>query len=156
MATLDLWRGENRPSNVWDLMTRDFDRMMSDMGRFMPSRLPSDMKEFLPACDIEETDSEYHLTMDIPGIRKDDISIEVSGNELQISGERKREQEEGVAGNRRFERQVGQFFRSFTLPANSNPEKIEASYDHGVLRLAIPKDQSSKAKRISIKEAGGK
>ncbi|MEZ4743846.1 MAG: Hsp20/alpha crystallin family protein [Bdellovibrionota bacterium] len=154
MTALDVWRGD-RPSllSSWEPFSRDFDRMFSDMERSLGSLRgwSANGPEFVPACDIEETESEYHLSMDVPGLEKDDIRIEVVGNSVSISGERKQEKEEKGANQYRLERSYGKFNRTFTLPDGVKEENIEANYDNGVLCLTLPKSEKSKAKRISVK-----
>lgn len=102
-----------------------------------------------PAIDIDETSDAYVVSADLPGIKKDDISIECAGNQLSISAERKYEAQEGRRNERR-ERYYGSFQRTFTLPSGADLEKIEADYDGGVLTVRIPKGESAKARRIEV------
>jgi len=104
----------------------------------------------LPACDLEETDSHYLVCLDVPGMSKDDINVEISGNQLRISGERKSES----GGKRKgyFERSYGSFERSLTLPSDVSGDNIEANYRSGVLELAIPKKEAAKSKKIAVGE----
>lgn len=104
-----------------------------------------------PAIDIEETSDEYLVSTDLPGVKKEDINIECSGNQLMISAERKYETVEGRKQDRR-ERFYGSYCRSFTLPAGSDPEKIEAAFENGVLTVHVHKGEQAKAKRIQIGE----
>ena len=154
MTALDVWKG-SRPSllSTWEPFSRDFDRMFRDMERvFGPYRGVSGTGyDFVPACDIEETESEYHLSMDVPGLEKEDFKIEVVGNSVSISGERKQEKEEKGANQYRLERSYGRFERTFTLPDGVKEDDIEANYDNGVLCLTLPKSEKSKAKHISVK-----
>lgn len=93
-----------------------------------------------PAIDLEEKKEEYLVQIDLPGMEKDQISINVQGNILTVSGERKSEREENdAAGVKRYERSFGVFQRSFSLPENIDPERITAGYDKGVLMLHLPK-----------------
>lgn len=105
-----------------------------------------------PAIDIEETDNDYIVSADLPGIKKEDISIECTGNQLILTAERKSEAVEGRRSDRR-ERYYGTYQRRFTLPAGADAEKIEAAYEGGVLTVWIPKIEQSKARRIPIGEA---
>lgn len=104
---------------------------------------------FTPAMDIEETPEEYIVTADLPGVKKEDISIECSGTQLSISAERKAESVEGRKTDRR-ERYYGAYQRSFTLPAGVDMDKIEASFESGVLTVQIPKGEQARARRIEI------
>ena len=82
---------------------------------------------------------------------KDDICIEVDGNRLAISGERKFEQEEKKENYHFVERSYGKFYRSFTLPAIVQADKIDATYKDGVLEVNLPKKEEVKPKKVTIK-----
>jgi HSP20 family protein len=125
--------------------TRWFDDFF---GRDM-SNFPMDSRFLSPAIDIEESNDEYVVSADLPGIKKEDISIECHENQLTISAERKYESNEGKKHDRR-ERFYGTYQRSFTLPSGIDPDKIEASYEGGVLNIRIPKGEQQKARRIEI------
>lgn len=107
-----------------------------------------DNKLLSPAIDIEETDKEYVVCADMPGIKADDISVECSGDMLTISAERK--YESGGKKSNRHERFYGTYQRSFTLPQDIDTESIEANYEDGVLDIHIPKSQQSERKKITI------
>jgi HSP20 family protein len=116
------------------------------------SPFQGDNRFLAPAIDIDENDEEYIVSADMPGIKKEDISIECSGNQLTISAERKYESTDGNRNDRR-ERYYGSYQRSFTLPSGVDVDKIEATCDGGVLTVRIPKEEGSKARRIPIGEA---
>ena len=154
MSGLDIWRGDRTPLlGSWEPFTRDFERMFSDFDRMRGQLrgLKDYAPGFLPACDIDETEEEYHLRMDVPGLEKDDFQIEVLGNSIKVSGERKHEEEEKNKNQYRIERRYGRFTRTFNLPEGLKEDEIEATYDNGVLCLTLPKSAKSKAKRISVK-----
>lgn len=113
------------------------------------SRMASDDKFLSPAIYIDETASEYLVRVDLPGIKKEDINIECTGNQLTISAERKYENEDGRKQGRR-ERFYGTYQRSFTLPTGVDADKIKASFDNGELTVHVPKGEQAKAKRIQI------
>lgn len=140
---LDMWRG-NSPWSVLNDMDRVFNRF------FQPTTWDDEtgqtMMGFNPACELDEQDDHFLISVDLPGVSKDDVKVEVVDNRLVISGERKHEKKEG----RRTERSYGRFERSFALPTAIDSEKIEASYENGVLQLAIPKAESAKPKTIQI------
>ena len=104
-----------------------------------------------PAIDIDETNDEYLVSADLPGIKKEDIQIECIGNQLTISAERKYESTEGRKQERR-ERFYGTFQRSFTLPTGVDAEKIQADYEGGVLTVHVPKVEQAKPRRIQVGE----
>jgi HSP20 family protein len=123
------------------------------------SRRPSAGEEstFFPACDVEEANEGYLVTLEVPGMKKDDIKIEVLDNQLVVSGERRQEtkRDEGKGGQWYSELRYGRFQRSFTLPAGIDPDKVEAHYQDGVLKLAVPKAEISKPKLIKIGSGAG-
>lgn len=100
------------------------------------------------AIDIDETDDEYQICADLPGVREEDISIDCSGNLLTIAAERKAESE-GKKSDRR-ERFFGVYQRSFTLPQEADADAIAAHFDNGVLTLHVPKKEPVKRRKISI------
>jgi HSP20 family protein len=105
-----------------------------------------------PAIDIDETDDEYIVSTDLPGVKKEDISVECVGNQLTLSAERKYESSEGKKSDRR-ERFYGSYQRSFTLPTGVDTDKVEASFEDGVLCVRIPKGEQAKSRRIQIGES---
>lgn len=113
------------------------------------SGLSEHARSLAPAIDIDETNDEYLITADMPGIKQEDINIECTGNQLTISAERKSETAEGRKQERR-ERFYGTFQRSFTLPAGVDADKIQAAYEGGVLTITVPKVEQAKARRIEI------
>ncbi len=112
----------------------------------------NDRRFLSPAIDIDESAEEYVVSADLPGIKKEDISIDCAGNQLTISAERKYESDDSKKGNRR-ERFHGTYQRSFTLPQGVDASKIEASYEGGVLAVHIPKGETVKSRRIQIGES---
>jgi HSP20 family protein len=106
---------------------------------------------WIPAVDIEELEDTYVVEAEVPGVKREDVNIEVSGNELTISGETKEREREGVT--RRRMRRVGKFEFRVTLPSEVNPEGVEAKLNDGVLTVRIPKAAGAKRRRIEVKSA---
>jgi len=102
---------------------------------------------FTPLVDVHETDEEYLVKVDLPGVKVDDVNIEVNDNVLSISGSRVAH-ETGQA--QLVERPYGSFVRTLTLPQGVDSDSIEAGYEDGVLELRIPKPAEQKPKRITI------
>ena len=109
--------------------------------------------DFVPAVNTRETDDAYYIEVDLPGVKKEDINIDVKDNVLTISGERKIEEERKEDDFYRVESVYGTFERSFTLPEDVDVDKIEAEAKDGVLTVKIPKAQSVEKtpKKIEIK-----
>ena len=104
-----------------------------------------------PSVDISESEKEFTLSADIPGVNPDDIDISMEKGVLTIKGERSSENVDEGKNYRRVERQSGQFYRRFTLPDSADADKIEAKSEHGVLRITIPKQEVSVSRRIEVK-----
>jgi HSP20 family protein len=100
--------------------------------------------------DIYETENEVVLTAEIPGVDEKDIEIKVEDSTLTLKGERKFEKETKEENYHRIERAYGSFFRSFTLPAYVDQDKIEAEHENGVLKIRMPKKAELKPKKVKI------
>ncbi len=107
--------------------------------------------KWLPPVDVRETDEALTLTAEVPGLSKDDVSITLENNVLTISGERRFEKDAEKESYHRIERAYGTFSRSFTLPANVESDKAKATFENGVLSIALPKSEEAKPRKIAIK-----
>ena len=136
-------------------LQRRLDRIFDDLSPFetFPSSLKDEDLNFAPACDIQETDSRYLVTFDLPGVKKDDVKIELRDNQLTVSGERNEEHKTEKSNHLSEERFYGSFYRAFTLPSNVQEEQVSASFDNGVLNITIPKAAGAKSKQIPIKDS---
>ncbi len=133
---------------------RDIEKRISSMLEFENALAPKAKVEniWMPAVNEKEDEKAYYLEIDLPGVKKEDINIELKDNMLIISGERKFKKEENDKGYKRVESFFGKFERRFTLPADADVEKIEASVEDGVLKLTIPKiEEKENVKKIEIK-----
>jgi HSP20 family protein len=109
------------------------------------------LMEWLPVVDTYEKDESIVVKAELPGMKKEDISIDVKNNILTISGERKHEEKVEKSDFYRSERFYGRFQRCFTLPDSVDAEQVDASYKDGILEVKIPKTEESSAKKIEIK-----
>ena len=105
---------------------------------------------FSPRVDVHETDKDIQLDVEVPGLEKKDIKVEVKDNTLTISGERKYEKEDKDNESCRIERHYGKFERTFGLPETVKSDKVSASYKNGVLNLKLPKTEKAKPKEITV------
>jgi HSP20 family protein len=103
-------------------------------------------RSFNPEWGVEESETHYTLSVDLPGLKKEDINIEVNDGTLVISGERKKEHKDGSCDYRSY----GRFERRFTLGNNVQSEDVKASYKDGVLEVILAKTQEVKPKKINI------
>lgn len=104
-----------------------------------------------PAVDVSEGEKAYRVTVELPGTSKDDVKVELSEGMLTIRGEKKSEREQKKEHARYVERVYGSFSRSFSLPKDADPNRIEAGFKDGVLTLTIEKREEAKPKTISIR-----
>jgi HSP20 family protein len=136
-------------------MSNDFDRMFGDL--FTPATSLSKNNSFSPACDIEEFDEQYMISFDLPGLKIEEVKIDVKENELTVCGERGFEEKSGSdSKSQRYERQFGSFSRNFVLSSSVDTENIEAHFENGVLQILIPKKESLKPRPITIHNGGSK
>jgi len=105
--------------------------------------------DWVPFIDVHETGDAFDVKAELPGVRKDDVSVSVDNGVLTIRGEKKTENEDKKA--HRFECAYGSFVRSFTLPQSIKAEKVVAEYKDGVLNMTIPKAEEAKPKQIEVK-----
>ena len=108
----------------------------------------------VPAANIVENKDNYEVSLAAPGMKKDDFNIDVEGNVLTISAEKEERREDVTERYSRKEFNYTSFSRSFTLPEWVNKDKIDASYENGLLRLHLPKTEEAKklsAKHITVK-----
>ncbi|MBL7862261.1 MAG: Hsp20/alpha crystallin family protein [Cyclobacteriaceae bacterium] len=105
---------------------------------------------FVPKVDIIETNNAFEIHLAAPGLSKEDFNIELNDNYLTISGERKFSDEKKDKNYHAIETHYGSFSRSFSLPENVDPSKINAKYNNGILELNLPKDEK-KALKQTIK-----
>ncbi len=106
-----------------------------------------------PLSDIWETDKEIKAEIDIPGVDKKDISVNVTDHMLEVKAERKQEQQKEEKGVHRFERSYAGFYRSFWLPYNADTSQVDCKYENGVVKITIPKRDSAeqKPRQIDVK-----
>lgn len=136
---------------------RGFGELEAQMHRLfgrplLPSRwvVPKDGGQWLPEVDVTEEKDRILVRADLPGMKQEEIAVEVADGVLTIRGERKRETETKDAKTYRLERSYGGFLRSFTLPAGVDAAKVNAAYRNGVLEVTLPKLAEAKAKQVKV------
>jgi HSP20 family protein len=106
---------------------------------------------FAPSLDLAEKDNCYELHIDVPGMEAKDLDIQVHGNTVTVSGNRKEEKEDKGKTYHRVERRSGSFSRTITLPCEVDTKEVAAEYTNGVLNVVLPKCEKAKLSKISIK-----
>jgi HSP20 family protein len=149
----ELMPWKKREQKDWVNLRRDFDDLAN---RFFDRDFwaPSDMfKEdsWFPTIDISEGKKDITVKAEIPGVEANDIDISLNGKLLTIKGEKKQEKKEKEENYHRMERSYGYFNRTIELPSEVDPEKVDASYKKGVLKVELKKTKESETKKIEIK-----
>jgi HSP20 family protein len=109
--------------------------------------------EWTPSVDIFETDDVYIFVAELPGVRKEDVNVQVENGVLVLSGQRKLENEQKIRMYHRLESAYGRFTRSFELPEGVDGNSIKASFHNGVLTINVAKAESAKPRKIEVKVA---
>ena len=104
-----------------------------------------------PRVNIEEVEDRFEITAELPGMKRDDVKIEVKDHVLTLTGEKKVENEKKDRNVYLYERGYGRFCRTFTLPVNVDADKIGAEFNDGLLRIDVPKTEEAKPKEIEVK-----
>ena len=123
---------------------------LSDIFGETPFSSTQENGHWAPAVDIREAEDALLMQVELPGIDKEDIALEVKDGVLTVSGERRYEKNVAEENVHRIERAYGKFTRSFSLPRNIDAEKVEASMNNGILEVRLPKHDSAKPKAIAI------
>ncbi len=146
MTVLSRWEPFRDMVTLQDRMNRLFNDQLANFGG--EESLGSG--SFVPAVDVYEDEQGIRLNIEVPGIDEKDIDLRLENNTLSVRGERRFEKETKEENFRRVERRYGQFVRSFTLPNTVDGDNVKASYDKGVLTIALPKKEAAKPKQIKI------
>ena len=148
------WRREGNSPAVQDDFEEFFKDFTVPFTNGSRNRLPAVFQaRSFPPLNVSESEQHYTVSVELPGMDPKDINIEVMGNQLTISGERKWEEEKKGKEYLRVESQYGNFSRSLMLPENlrSDREAIEATFQKGILEIKIPKVQPTPVAKIAIK-----
>lgn len=140
---LSNWSSFDRLSSLRDEVNRLFDFTW-------PSRDSGLFSGWSPALDVFDDKDNFVVTVELPGLKKEEINLSVHDGVLTISGERKHERDEKDGGAFRSERYFGKFQRSVTLPAAVDANKVAANYKDGVLTVELPKAEEAKPKQITV------
>jgi HSP20 family protein len=148
------WEPVRELNTIQSEMNRLFNTMLDTPGRGDGGAATA-MRRWIPPMDLVETEDDFVLRVDLPGLSQDDVNIELENNVLTVSGERKAEHEERKEGYYRVERASGVFQRSLTLPEGVDPESVRANFERGVLEVRIPKPEERKPRKVAISVGGG-
>jgi HSP20 family protein len=141
----------------WDPF-RELSSIQNELNRLFGRTFTGEVGEreaaWVPAVDIAETQERFLITAELPGVEPDDVDISVENSVLTLRGERKFYRETREDDFHRIERRFGAFARSITLPSTADPERINASFDAGLLTIEVPKREEAKPRKIQVKATG--
>ena len=148
------------PFSFMRRMTDEMDRLLSDLGFGFgpllgtPGRELSPRGEWSPAVEVFERDNKLVVRADVPGLSREDITVEIDDDRLILHGERKEEQERSEAGFYHSERSYGSFYRAIPLPEGVNSETVLASFNNGVLEIEVdlPAQEQQRGRKVEIRD----
>ncbi len=142
------------PWSLINLLHQDLDQIAGRrFGLAGSDHNGSSVADWIPAVDIVEEKDRYVLRADVPGVKPEDIDVNMENGILTVSGERHQDSTEEAQGMRRVERVSGKFYRRFTLPDTADAEEISARSANGILEVIIPKQPQVLARKITVKAA---
>lgn len=137
-----------RPATAYLTNREPFYRLFDSF--FNSDAQGEETRSWVPPVDIQETSDAYLFHAELPGMTKEDIHITLENNVLRVSGERKFEKDARKENYHRVERTYGTFARTFSLPMQVDADKVQASFENGILTVSVPKAEQAKPRRISI------
>jgi HSP20 family protein len=141
-----------RPTTEMERFRRDMDTLFERFARDPFGAVASRFGAVVvPDVDVSETESEIVVRTELPGVDPKDVDISVAGDVLTIRGEKKVSEEEKKENFHLIEREWGAFSRSILLPQHVQPEKVQAHYKDGVLKIVLPKAEAAKARKIQVR-----
>ncbi|MFQ5458618.1 MAG: Hsp20/alpha crystallin family protein [Myxococcota bacterium] len=135
----------------WDPF-RDLLDMQKEVGRFFNEDAPilKRASSWAPPVDIHETEDSFELSVELPGVKKEDVTLEVKEGIVSVKGERRQEKDVEEKNVHRIERRYGSFYRAFNVPSNVDASRVKAAYKDGVLRITLPKAEEARPRQIEI------
>jgi HSP20 family protein len=138
----------NTRFGLLDDFRKEVDQMMS---RFFHGTDAPAAAQWTPRLNLAETDTAYEVAAELPGLKPEDVEVELRHGDLWISGRREEETEQQGKTWHRIERHYGQFRRVVRLGDDVNPEKVEAEYKDGILKISVAKSEQARTKKIEVR-----
>ncbi|PSP18784.1 MAG: molecular chaperone [Cyanobacteria bacterium QS_8_64_29] len=148
--------GAARPARNWWDPFRELDSVQQEMNRMFDDLVrtgdggESGNLTFAPSAELDETEDAIHLKLEVPGMDPNDLDVQVSDEAISISGERRSEFQHQEGSGRRSEFRYGRFQRVIPLNARIQNDKVQASYQNGILHLNLPKAEEDKNKVVKV------
>jgi HSP20 family protein len=141
LSPVDFFRAN--PFSLFRRMAAELDRMASSdvIGR------GSEQRTWMPAIEVEQREGNYMIRAELPGLKPDDVKVEITDDAVVISGERKEERDVDRGGVHMTELRYGQFYRSIPLPDGAKPDQVKARFENGVLEVTVPAQEQQHGRR---------
>jgi HSP20 family protein len=140
-----------RPFSLFRRMTEELDRITTNEG----NGRGNEQSSWMPAIEVEQREGKYLIRAELPGLKPDDVNVEVTDDAVVISGERKEERDVERGGVHVTERRYGQFYRSIPLPDGAQTDQVRARFENGVLEITVPaQDARRGGRQIQVEGAG--
>lgn len=153
-------RGASDPFALLRQMTSELDRVFDDWPTirwpsFRGAEGPGEVS-WMPKIDVVQRENRMVTRVDLPGMKREDVTVEVAEGQLVLSGERRREKEEKKEDFYRAEREYGSFYRAVPLPEGVDPDEVKATFSDGVLEVSVPLPAQTEpaVRKVEIEEAG--
>ncbi len=155
MAKVDL--GGRNGLGPFEDISHDMERIVESLlGRTVGTmlRAPAGSDKYVPSLDVAESNEAFEVALDLPGVKPEDVKVEMHEGKLIVSGERSSVKDSKEKNYHRVERSSGSFYRMVSLPTDVDLEQIDAKYDQGVLHITLPKIAKQQPKKIEIRTGG--
>jgi HSP20 family protein len=141
LSPMDLFR--EKPFSLFRRMSAELDRLASSdvAGR------GSEQRTWIPAIEVEQREGNYVIRAELPGLKPEDVNVEITDDAIIVSGERKEERNVERGGVHMTEMRYGQFYRSIPLPDGAKSDQIKARFENGVLAITVPAQQQQRGRR---------
>lgn len=131
---------------------REIDRLFNDFfqGWGVPAEREAGQSTLMPSLDVRQSDKAYEISVELPGVKPEEVDVSIDNGVLTIRGEKKMEEEHKDKDQIRVERSYGSFARALTLPDDANPDGCEASFKDGVLKITLPRREEAQQQRRKV------
>jgi HSP20 family protein len=140
-------RHDRRPEQQFEQLREAFADQLERWSDFVRT-LPDALRDVVPLADVEETDDSYVLEVELPGVKRDDVDLQVDQGRVRVTAERRERERVGLLRHRTRSR--GRFSMAVTLPGHVDSDEVTASLDHGVLTIVVPKAEGARRRRIPV------
>ncbi len=141
-------RSRSRAVAGWDPF-RELDELADRVNSLWEAGVTGALRSWAPLADVEEAEDAYTIEIELPGVQRDDVDVQLDDRVLTVSGEVKEKERTGIL--RRRTRRTGRFDYRVTLPGEFDPDAVEAELDSGVLTVRLPKPERAQRRRVEVR-----